>query len=105
GGMWEATAGGSALQGEDPMTCALRELSEETGIKADKLTEVGRVLHHLHKSIYVDYLCETDADKTSVVLQEGETSAYKWVTAEELRSMPRNELATMRMLYFIKDLK
>ena len=31
GGMWEATAGGSALQGEDPMTCALRELSEETG--------------------------------------------------------------------------
>jgi hypothetical protein len=53
----------------------------------------------------VDYLCETDADKTSVVLQEGETSAYKWVTAEELRSMPRNELATMRMLNFIKDLK
>ena len=105
GGMWEATAGGSALQGEDPMTCALRELSEETGIKADKLTEVGRVLHHLHKSIYVDYLCETDVDKTSVVLQEGETSAYRWVTAEELRSMPRNELATMRMLYFIKDLK
>ena len=53
----------------------------------------------------MDYLCETDADKTSVVLQEGETSAYKWVTAEELRSMPRNELATMRMLNFIKDLK
>lgn len=104
-GMWEATAGGSALQGEDPMSCALRELSEETGIKADKLTEVGRVLHHLHKSIYVDYLCETDADKTSVVLQEGETSAYKWVTAEELRLMPRNELATMRMLNLIKDLK
>ena len=45
GGMWEATAGGSALQGEDSITCALRELSEETGIKADKLTEVGRVLH------------------------------------------------------------
>ena len=105
GGMWEATAGGSALQGEDPMTCALRELSEETGIKADKLTEVGRVLHHLHKSIYVDYLCETDADKSGVVLQEGETSAYKWVTSEELRSMPRNELATQRMLNFIKDLK
>ena len=105
GGMWEATAGGSALQGEDPITCALRELSEETGIKADKLTEVGRVLHHLHKSIYVDYLCETDADKSGVVLQEGETSAYKWVTAEELRSMTRSELATQRMLNFIKDLK
>ena len=98
GGMWEATAGGSALQGEDPVTCALRELYEETGIKTDELTEVGRVLHHLHKSIYVDYLCVTDVDKSSVVLQEGETSAYKWVTSEKLRALPRNELATQRML-------
>nr|WP_297707788.1 GNAT family N-acetyltransferase [uncultured Butyrivibrio sp.] len=105
GGMWEATAGGSAFQGEDPHTCAIRELSEETGIKADKLTEVGRVLHYLHKSIYVCYLCETDIDKNSVVLQEGETSAYRWVTAEELRSMTRDELATQRMLNFIEELK
>jgi 8-oxo-dGTP pyrophosphatase MutT (NUDIX family) len=105
GGMWEATAGGSALQGEDPLTCARRELSEETGIKADKLIEVGRVLHHLHRSIYVDYLCETDADKNSVVLQEGETSAFKWVTAAELGSMTRDELATQRMLNFIEELK
>lgn len=105
GGMWEATAGESALQGEDPIICALRELSEETGIKADKLTEVGRVLHHLHRSIYVDYLCETDVDKDSIVLQVGETSGYKWVTAEELRSMTRNELATQRILNFIEELK
>ena len=105
GGMWEATAGGSALQREDPIICALRELSEETGIKADKLTEVGRVLHHLHRSIYVDYLCETDVDKDSIVLQVGETSGYKWVTAEELRSMTRNELATQRILNFIEELK
>ncbi len=105
GGMWEATAGGSALQGEDPLACALRELSEETGIKADKLTEVGRVLHHLHKTIYVDYLCETDSEKNSVVLQEGETSAFKWVTAAELGSMTRDELATQRMLNFIEELK
>ena len=105
GGMWEATAGGSALQGEDPLTSAFRELSEETGIKANKLTEVGRVLHHLHKTIYVDYLCETGVDKNSVALQEGETSAYKWVTAEELRLMQRSELATQRMLNFIEELK
>ena len=38
-------------------------------------------------------------------LQKGETSAYKWVTAEELRSMSRNELATHRMLNFIEELK
>lgn len=105
GGMWEASAGGSALKGEDPLTCAMRELSEETGIKADKLTEVGRILHPLRRSIYVDYLCETDIDKTAVVLQEGETVAYKWVTAAELRSMTRKELASERILDFIDDLK
>lgn len=32
GGMWELTAGGSALKGELPLECAVRELREETGI-------------------------------------------------------------------------
>ncbi len=36
-------------------------------------------------------------DDVTKELQESETSAYKWVTAAELCSMPRNELATMRM--------
>jgi 8-oxo-dGTP pyrophosphatase MutT (NUDIX family) len=102
GGMWEATAGGSALQGEDPLACAKRELQEETGITSDKLVEIGRVLHYAHKTYYVDYLCVTDVDKNSVVLQDGETSAFKWVTAKELRGMSRDELATMRLLNFIK---
>lgn len=53
GGMWEATAGGSALQGEDPLTCAIRELREETGIADDKLMEIGRVLHYGHQT----YIC------------------------------------------------
>ena len=35
GGMWEATAGGSALQGEEPAICAARELYEETGITSN----------------------------------------------------------------------
>ncbi len=59
----------------------------------------------MHKTIYVDYLCETDSEKNSVVLQEGETSAFKWVTAAELGSMTRDELATQRMLNFIEELK
>ena len=35
GGMWEATAGGSAIQNESPLECAARELQEETGITSD----------------------------------------------------------------------
>ena len=103
GEKWEATAGGSALQGEDPITCATRELHEETGITSDNLVEIGRVLHHRHKAFYVEYLCITDVDKSSIVLQEGETSDYKWITVNELMKLSRNELATQRILNFIEE--
>lgn len=104
GGMWEATAGGSALQGEEPAICAARELYEETGITSNNLVEIGRVLHHSHKSFYVEYLCITDVDENSVVLQEGETSDYKWITADELLKLSRDELATQRILNFVEEL-
>lgn len=67
GGFWEATAGGSALQGETALDCALRELREETGIRAETLTELGTVIHRARRTIYVDFLCETDWSKTNLV--------------------------------------
>lgn len=104
GGMWEATAGGSALQDESPESCACRELYEETGITAVNLVEIGRVLHHGHQTFYVEYLCVTDVNKDTIVLQEGETSDYRWVTADELRKLSRDVLATQRILNFIEEL-
>ena len=103
GGMWEATAGGSALKGEGPLACAVRELREETGIETGVLTEVGRVVGD--HTVYVEFLCVTDCEKDQVTLQEGETSAYKWVTKEELISMKKDELVTERMQRFIDELK
>ena len=105
GGMWEATAGGSALQGESPLDCAIRELREETGIRAEYLEEVGRVRAAGRNAIYCEFLCITDCKKDSVILQEGETSAYQWVTQDELLSMKREELVTQRMQNFVDDLK
>lgn len=87
------------------MACAVRELREETGIESLNLIEIGRVIHHLHKSIYVEYLCATDVKKNSIILQEGETQDYKWVNASELRSMTREQLATSRILNLIDELK
>ena len=104
GGLWEATAGGSALQGEDPLTCACRELHEETGIASDHVIEIGRVIHYGRQSLYVEYLCVTDIDENDIVLQEGETADYKWITADELRRMSRDELATQRIFTFIEEL-
>lgn len=105
GGMWEATAGGSALKGEDALACAIRELREETGICGEDLSEVGHVVDDENHTIYVEFLCITNCEKGSITLQEGETSAYKWVTKDELISMNKRELVTERMEKFINELK
>ncbi|MDO4318697.1 MAG: NUDIX hydrolase [Lachnospiraceae bacterium] len=103
GGMWEATAGGSALQNETPLDCAVRELREETGIDFKDLLEVGRVTSN--NTIYVEFLCVTNCDKDSITLQDGETIAYKWVSRNELVTMQKNELVTERIQQFIKELQ
>ena len=81
GGFFEATAGGSALKGEDAYCCAKRELHEETGIDTGTLTNIGRFVSH--DTIYENFLCVTDGDKNSVKLQEGETVSHKWITETE----------------------
>lgn len=81
GGFYEATAGGSALKGEDPLQCARRELMEETGISSGSFQKIGR--YTSHDTIYCNFLCVTDCGKTSVTLQEGETVAYKWVCEKD----------------------
>ena len=105
GGMWEATAGGSALTREGPLACAIRELREETGIGSEALTEVGRVVNDHNHTLYVEFLCVTDCEKEQVTLQEGETSAFRWVTKDELVSMKKDELVTERMQRFIGELR
>ena len=87
GGMWELTAGGSALK----------------GICSENLIEIGRVVHNKHHSIYVEYLCDIECDKDSILLQEGETIAYKWVDKEEIKNS--HELVTRRMQVFIKEIQ
>ena len=104
GGMWEATAGGSALSGETPLECAKRELREETGIMASELTEVGCLVDHQAHSIYVEFLCITNWNKNNITLQEGETIAFKWVSCNELVNMRNDELVTERMKNFIAEL-
>lgn len=102
--MWEASAGGSALQGETALQSAIRELREETGIVCEDLKEVGSVVNPKTHSIYVCFLCETDWDKDAITLQEGETIAFAWVSREKLLSMGPEELMTYRMQSFLPEL-
>lgn len=105
GGMWELTAGGSALKGETPLICAMRELKEETGIVSDGLQELGTVVNRNNRSIYFEYLCVTDCDKNSIILQEGETVSFKWVSANQIKAFTSTEFVTTRMRKFIKEIQ
>ena len=79
----ECTAGGSALLGEDPLTCIRRELREETGIEWDDFEEVSRTVRDCYATIFYSYLCTVDWPKDQIKLQEGETEAYRWLSEEE----------------------
>ena len=80
-GLYEASAGGSALIGEGPYDTAIRELKEETGIEAQKLEQIYKYISK--DTIYYGYLCKTNCDKNSITLQEGETISYLWLRKEE----------------------
>lgn len=82
-GKFEASASGSALKGEDPIQGALRELKEETGITATSLKQIYNRVSKTQHSIYYGYLCITDCDKDSIILQEGETISYKWMNKND----------------------
>jgi 8-oxo-dGTP pyrophosphatase MutT (NUDIX family) len=92
-GYWEASAGGSALSGESPIDCAKRELFEETGIKADEFIFISHTRREMSHSMFYSYLVITDCPKDSIVLQEGETTEYKWVDRAGLIEYLDSDLA------------
>ncbi|MCX4338045.1 MAG: NUDIX domain-containing protein [Lachnospiraceae bacterium] len=104
GGMWELSAGGSALKGETAFDCALRELREETGITASNLDEIGRVVQDAKHCLFVECLCVTGCQKDAIVLQEGEMIDYRWVDRSSLLQMREQELVSARMMKFICEL-
>ena len=57
-GYWEASAGGAAVSGEEPLEAAERELFEETGLKADSLELVGVIFRDEGRSMYYSYIAK-----------------------------------------------
>ncbi|WP_205700195.1 NUDIX domain-containing protein [Erysipelothrix sp. HDW6A] len=83
-GLYEASAGGSALKGEDALEAAQRELLEETGLHAYSWEEINTEI--THNTIYKSFVCITKCLKSSVLLQQGETSDFCWLNREEFLS-------------------
>ena len=92
-GYWEASAGGSAVSGEEQLEAAKREMFEETGLKSDNFTLVNHSFSDKSHSMFYSYLAVVDCDKDSVVLQEEETVDYKWVDRDGLNEYINSDLA------------
>ncbi|MBR1772354.1 MAG: NUDIX domain-containing protein [Eubacterium sp.] len=108
-GMWDVTAGGSALAGDTSQQAASRELKEEVGIECD-LTDVRPAM-----TIYFDggfndiYTINMDVDIDSLQLQESEVEQVKWATEEEILEMLHNKefvlykTSFISLLYFLRN--
>ena len=89
GNQWEFVGGGTAA-GETTKQSAVRELSEETGIKADE-SELAFLTTYQKKNYFLDiYILHRDVALEDIVLQEEEAVDVKWATDAEIRQMIAN---------------
>lgn len=84
--MWEITAGG-ALSGEKGIEAAVRELREETGLKA-KAEELQLLQVIREPSAFVEcYLYRTNTPASAVNLQDKETVAARFISLSRFEEL------------------
>lgn len=88
--MWECT-GGSALQGEDSITAAIREVKEELGIEVDKNSAkyIGSTLRYYPNcpDILDVWLFTSNATLEDITIQEEEVNDFMWATKEKIMEL------------------
>lgn len=89
-GMWDISAAGSALQGEDSRMAASREVKEELGIEIN----LDRLRPHFTINFeqgFDDYwFIEQEIDLKDITLQAEEVIDAKWVKEDELIELLEN---------------
>lgn len=98
--LWEHT-GGSVLSGETSRQAIVRELFEETGIRAEP-EEFSLTESYCRTGSFCDvYFLKKDVPVSQLTMQPGETCEAKWVTRAELEGMiARNEVAAPDVLRY-----
>lgn len=79
-----ANHGGCAISGETSKTSMIRELFEETGIKATEDELILLRTFHDHESIFDEYILFKDIGIDDVVFSESEVESCAWFSLEEL---------------------
>ncbi len=83
-GLWDVTAGGSALAGEDALQAAMRELNEEMGLSL----ELPPPALTIHFSCGFDDVFLVRADPAlNLTLQKEEVCDAKWADKEEVLAL------------------
>lgn len=85
-GEW-ATTGGSVQAGEEPLTTAVRELSEELGltVSAEEM-QYCMMVRRKDAFCYV-YVLKKDVPAEALTLQECEVAAAEWMSLEQVERM------------------
>ena len=89
-GTWE-NSGGAVKAGEDSRTAIVRELYEETGIRAE--AEEFELLDQCSDRFthYDHYCLHRDSAAVQVVLQPGETDGAQWASFSQVHEMIRQK--------------
>lgn len=86
-GMWECSAAGSAIAGDDSISAAIREMKEEIGLDGD--IERFEFLYSVKFENGFDdiYIYRDDVDIEKLVLQPEEVTDVKWAYPDEIAKM------------------
>jgi len=93
--LWDVSVAGHISFGEDPLTAAKREISEEIGleIKPEQLTSLGTNTHkHLHTNHFTDYelhhiyCCLLQTPIQDLIVQEEEVAEVKLLNIDQFIS-------------------
>ena len=89
-GTWE-NSGGCARAGEDSLCAIVRELAEETGIRAEG-EEFELLATTRDKNTFYDHYClKRYLPVEQILLQPGETDGVQWATFEQVHELIRDK--------------
>ena len=78
--------GGHIEEGEEPISAAVRELEEETGISL-KESQIQPCGQYFDKKSHINYFC-AHYDGDPVVLDEREQQQFEWVSIDDVNDKP-----------------